>query len=262
MAFKFYSSIVAQTVPTFVDRGNIQEWKCNNTAISGKVRLDQYTGSRGAVYVPTLGGTTVLPAGNIFTNKRNIVTSIDFQHVPYANTNAFNTCQGLTNLKSVTNITNKFAPGTTMRYFFYDCYNLNFKSTFTVPSNVTVVDSMFSECHSLNVKIVIPEGVTNMYRTFYRCNSFNQDIVIPRSVKNYSGCFEYCTALSSNIYIYNADATLAEYTFNGTSISKNVYIYYKYANGKNTRAYNFANSYNFTKGRNGVILHDMGTAPW
>ena len=35
MAFKFYSSIVAQTEPVFIDKGNISQWVCNNTAITG-----------------------------------------------------------------------------------------------------------------------------------------------------------------------------------------------------------------------------------
>lgn len=317
MGFKFYSSIVAQTVPALVDRGNISQWEYNNKAISGKTLLTAFNKTAAnaikdvanyTFYVPRLNGKAVIINGvrNAFSpffnddwNMMNKVHHVDMQYVPSRLNQGGGLFREMKNLRSVVNLNkdleqlpiaflrcynfnyNVKLPGKIWSFWetFYQCYNLN--QNIKLPNSATRLYHTFYGCNKLNQNIWIPSGVTDMYYAFYHCQLLNQNIQIPnkvtnmagtfsdcrnlnqsiqvgRSVTNMNWAFENCVNLSGRINILSTEVTNSKNTFNGTSKAKQVYLHFKYANGTYTRTYNEAK---YWKGKNGVTIYDLGTAP-
>lgn len=321
MGFKYYSGMIMQLAPSFIDRGDLQDWNYTNID-NGKVRLDKYIGASPEVYVPRVNGQSVIQASAFYNMKS--ITSVDCQNVPPFTFGSSFTFYNCTELRSVMNLSDSI---TNMHKSFQSCDNFNYPVK--IPQNTVIMNGTFFNCSSFNSPISIPNKVEDMYQTFSHCPIFNQPVEISNSVTNMHSCFwnspsfnqpmnipdsvinmrltfencwslnapitigngpnltmyrafygcnslnsaitigtgvvnlqstfDSCTDFSNTITIYSTEVTNSQYMFNNTSKSKQVYIYFQYANGVNTKTYNRLSPWN---GKNGVTLHDLGTAPW
>lgn len=296
---RIYSSRFLLSSAIDTDYGDITQWQCNNTAISGKVRLDKYIGTDTSVFVPKLNGKTILKdMGRMFLYDTKVL-HVDFQHVPVEGGKMWQAFDS-SNIRTVTNLNSQI---TNMVQTFQGCgyFNCSFKipesvqlleGTFSgcsrlnvsleIPNSVTSLGSTFAYCSNLNVPITIPNTVTDMQKTFMNCSSLNLSvnipnsavtlretfrnckslntpITIPNSVTNMMETFRNCTAFCSTVTIYSTEISIGKDMFRDTSNSKEVHIYYQYANGVNSRTYNTLASLD---GQCGVTLVNMGRAPW
>lgn len=291
MTMKFYSTQVVQMGD--VDRGNVQLWNWNNTAVSGynliteanfgkinsliKGDWKNYT-----LCVPKVKGKSLLKwewAGAVFANSqyKNYIQRIDMQKVPWNENVGGGAFRGCRDLRYVVNINNSC---NNLSEAFSGCVNFNFNVQ--LPPKLIFTTNMFYNCFSFNQELKFHARTTSFYQTFYNCTSLNrniqftsggdlhqtfrncislnQSIQIPNGTKNMWRTFENCYALATRINVLSTEVTNAVNTFYGTSKAKQVYIYYKYANGVNTNTYNIAVS-NWS-GKNGVTLCNLGKAPW
>jgi hypothetical protein len=167
-----------------------------NTA-NHTIVISQYTGSGGAVVIPsTLGGLPVTTIGNTAFEESG-VTSVD---IPFGITNigggAFSQCTNLTSIALPSSLT------TTANGLFEYCTSL---TNVTIPSSVTNIgDATFYGCTNL-AGITIPDSVVNIGAgAFAYCTALT-NITIPASVLNMGahsqtialGVFQNCTNLTT-----------------------------------------------------------------
>ena len=168
---------------TFGSRPTATWWPYTYTTNSGTITITGYTGSGGAVTIPSTINT--LP-----------VTSISER--------AFSDCLSLTSVTIPTNVTS-------IGYMaFFDCVNL---SSATIPNSVTSIPPwLFYNCGRLTT-VSIPSSITTIeYQAFEGCSSLIT-VTIPANVTSIGGsAFAGCTALS-NIIIPAAVASIGYYAF-------------------------------------------------
>jgi hypothetical protein len=211
------------------------------TTNSGAITVTGYTGSGGAVNIPsTLGGLPVTSIGNHAFEFNTSLTSVT---IPIGVTNigddAFWACTGLTNVtipNGVTNIgkgafylcalTSVTIPTnviTILDFAFNLCTNL---TSVTIPGSVTSIGTgAFSQCYSLTnvtigfgvtgigisafmgcplISVTIPDSVTSIgSHAFWGCNKL-ASVTIPASVTNVGGYpFLACSSLSAITVVTN-----------------------------------------------------------
>lgn len=138
--------------------------------------------------------------------------------VLYVNTNAFNNCNNLINIK--------FFEPTTDSFFYIDSLafsNCNNLESVILPNLITEINSaIFRYCKSLK-NVVIPNSVSEIKGyAFEGCSSLKR-ITIPNSVTSICiGAFEDCTNLKS-ITIPNSVTYINYSTFSGCTNLKDIY---------------------------------------
>jgi hypothetical protein len=138
------------------------------TNFDGTLNVSQYTGSGGAVTIPSsFNGLSVASIG----------------------TNAFYECNSLTNITIPNTVTNIGASA------FQYCSNL---TSVAIPTNINSIGfNLFYGCSNL-IAITIPPSVTSIGNSaFYQCSSLT-NITIPNTVSNIGdSAFVYCSSLTS-----------------------------------------------------------------
>lgn len=138
--------------------------------------------------------------------------------VLYVNTDAFNNCNNLINIK--------FFEPTTDSFFYIDSlafYNCNNLESVILPNLMTEISSAtFEYCKNLK-NVVIPNSVSEIKEyAFCGCSSLT-NITIPNSVTSICiGAFEDCLCLKS-ITIPNNVTSIGYSTFSGCSNLKDIY---------------------------------------
>ena len=120
---------------------------------------------------------------------------------------------------------------TTMSWAFRFCQNLNITAS-DIPnlSQVTSVDQMFRNCHSLsgpsNINLWNVSNVNVMSRLFEQCYLFNQNISNwnVANVTNMRALFISATSFNQNITNWNVSSVtiMGEMFFNATSFNQNI----------------------------------------
>jgi hypothetical protein len=189
----------------------------NYSSANGEATITSYTGSGGAVVIPSLVNglpvtsisvaafspnfdgmasltSVTIPDGvtrierNVFTNCKNLTSVAIPSSVTSIGDAAFAYCTSLTSVvipNGVSKITNSL---------FLNCTAL---VSVTVPNSVTSIEyAAFMNCASL-ASVVIPSGVTSIpANLFYNCTSL-ASVVIPDSVTSIEdGAFSGCTGLA------------------------------------------------------------------
>jgi hypothetical protein len=201
----------------------------NYTTTNGTITITGYTGSGGAVTIPsTTNGLPVTSIGSYAFQNCTSLTSVTIPNsVTSIGESAFDAC---TSLSSVTIPNSVTSIGSRALYY---CTSL---SSVTIPNSVTSIgDWAFSSCTSLT-NVTIGNSVTNIGSyafvgctsltsvtignsvtsigdyTFYYCTSLTS-VTIPNSVTSIgSRAFYFCTSLSS-ITIPNSVTNIRDYAF-------------------------------------------------
>ena len=209
---KLYCSYFAKNPEIEIDQGNINDWNCDNSTISGKVLIQKYKDrayniSNRNIYVPKLNGTTMINTGYRFFYNQTSLTFIDFQKVPVRDNalrESFSNCKKLHTVRNINNsITNMYG-------CFMWCSSVTKFNGLKLPTNLIDMRETFYNCSSLNMSITIPNKVQSMYQTFMNCTSFNSPITIPNSVTNMYRCFNNCQKLNQPITIPNSVTNIKE----------------------------------------------------
>ena len=171
----------------------------------GSLNIYQYTGSGGAVTIPST--TNGLPVTSIRSNAFHMssVTSVTIgTNVTSIGDYAFQYC-GLTNVtipNSVTSIGDEA---------FYDCYGL---ISVTIPNSVTNIgDYAFYDCVSLN-NITIPNSVTNIGDEAFQCTGLTSVTIGTNVTSIGAAAFKNCTSLT-NVTIPNSVTSIGSFVFYG-----------------------------------------------
>ena len=275
---KYNDAINTPHMAVFAQYPNYNVTSIGNNCFNGSRNLISL-----ALYNKPWNSTSLDNAFNGCSNLR-VIQGLNLTGI----TNLSSTFSGCSNLRVMRNIP---ATVTNMAYTFYSCSNFNFNvqilgnsvtdmyGTFSycsnlnqniqIPNSVTNMSGTFDSCNNLNQNIQIPNSVTDMYGTFSYCYNLNQNIQIPNSVTNMSGTFSTCLNLQGRIDVLTTELVNSYRTFYYANASKpkDVYIYYNYANGTPTKTYNLVvagtgGTDQVWDGKNGVTVHNLGSAPW
>jgi hypothetical protein len=163
----------------------------NYTTTNGTVTVTRYTGSGGAVTIPsTINGLPVTSIGDTAFYRCTGLTSvwipISVTSIPYAMFAYCSSLAGVTIPPSVASIGD---------YAFLACTSL---ADVAIPASVmSIGNEAFEYCTGLT-SIVMPSSLTTIgYATFYRCSSLTS-VAIPASLNSIgSGSFGGCTSLTA-----------------------------------------------------------------
>jgi hypothetical protein len=186
------------------------------TTNNGALTIDQYTGSGGAVTIPsTINGLKVVSIGELaFSDCYNLTSVTIPDSVTSIGEEAFSGSYDLTSVTIPDSVTYMGA------YAFSACYGLN---NVVIGNGVTFLDGTFDDCTYL-ASVKIGGSVTSIGEyTFINCAVLT-GLAIPNSVTNIGmAAFQGCTALSS-LTIPNGVISIGDSAFDGCTSLRNIVI--------------------------------------
>jgi hypothetical protein len=176
----------------------------NYTINNGAITITEYTGSGGAVSIPsTINGLPVSGIGeSAFYHRTNLTGVTIPSSVTSIGSYAFYFCTSLTNVTIPNSVTSIGS------YAFYFCTGL---TSVTIPNSVANIGHhVFKLCTSLT-SVTIPNSVANVGRdVFYFCDSLTNVTTLNRVTSLGDPGFNCCTILKGACFKGNAPAAASD----------------------------------------------------